>query len=175
LPPPTDTFGAWHEFYALLGAASATMVGLLFVAASVASGVFSADRRAPLRMFLSASVVHFAGILAVSLIVLAPLQNWLLLGALILGCGIFGLIYYAMTWRDTMQDGLIASLELDDRIWYAILPVIGYGLETATGVMLVMGLAAGCPALAVAMAVLLVVGIHNAWDITVWTITHRRQ
>jgi hypothetical protein len=53
--------------------------------------VFSAERRAPLRVFVSASVVHFSGILAVCLIVLAPLQGEVLYGVLIVGCGVFGL------------------------------------------------------------------------------------
>jgi hypothetical protein len=82
-----DALGRWHEFYMLLGTASATLVGLLFVAATVGSGVFSAERRAPLRVFVSASVVHFSGILAVCLIVLAPLQSEVLFGALMCAAG----------------------------------------------------------------------------------------
>jgi hypothetical protein len=68
-----DSLVRWHEYYMLLGTASATMVGLLFVAVTVGSGVFTGNRRAPLRVFVSASVVHFCGILAVCRIVLAPL------------------------------------------------------------------------------------------------------
>ena len=47
MPSLTDALAHWHEFYTLLGTASATMVGLLFVAATVGSGVFtpSAVRR----------------------------------------------------------------------------------------------------------------------------------
>ncbi len=91
--PLAEALAHWHEFYSLLGTASATLVGLLFVAATVSSGVFTANRRAPLRVFLSASVVHFSGILAVCLIVLAPLANWMQFGLLVLGCGLFGLVY----------------------------------------------------------------------------------
>jgi hypothetical protein len=71
MPTLTESLRHWHEFYTLLGTASATMVGLLFVAATVGSGVFSTDRRGALGMFLSASVVHFSSILATCLIVLA--------------------------------------------------------------------------------------------------------
>jgi hypothetical protein len=46
--------------YALLGTAAGTLVGLLFVAATVATGIFPTDRPAPLRVFLSATVVHFS-------------------------------------------------------------------------------------------------------------------
>jgi hypothetical protein len=126
-------------------------------------------------MFLSSSVVHFSGILAACLIVLAPIGSWLLFGVLILGCGMFGLAYYAIAWRDTVRTGLSASIAWDDKVWYAVLPVGGYLIEAASGVMVSMRSDLGCVVLAVSVGVLLLVGIHNAWDITVWTITRERE
>jgi hypothetical protein len=87
MPPLAQALVPWHNFYPLLGAAYATMVGLLFVAASVVVGVFSQNRSGALRIFLSASVVHFSSILATCLMVLAPVQWWELLGGMILACG----------------------------------------------------------------------------------------
>jgi hypothetical protein len=173
--PLSDILSPWREFYTLLGAASATMIGLLFVAATVGAGVFSADRSAPLRMFLSASVVHFSGILAVCLIVVAPLHSEIVLGALIAAGGLFGLAYYAVTWRDTVRDGLNKAIDLEDRIWYAALPVVSYLFEATCGVVLAVRVDLGCVALAVSMGFLLVVGLHNAWDITLWSMTRRRD
>jgi len=174
--PLAEAMARWHEFYSLLGTASATLVGLLFVAATVGSGVFSSNRRAPLRVFMSASVVHFSGILAVCLIVLAPLQSWLQFGLLVLVCGTFGLVYCGLIWRDTVRDSLlVAAVDLEDRIWYLLIPVVGYLLETATGVAFGLRLDSGCTALAFAVGVLMVAGIHNAWDITIWIITRPRE
>ena len=81
-----EVFEQWHDFFLLLGTAAGTLVGLLFVVATVSSGVFSMERRAPLRMFLSATVVHFSSVLAASLIMLLPLTRWLLLGAMVVVC-----------------------------------------------------------------------------------------
>jgi hypothetical protein len=173
--PLADALARWHEFYALLGTASATLVGLLFVAATLGSGVFSSDRRAASRVFLSASVVHFSGVLAVCLIVLVPLRSWVLFGTLIVACGIFGLGYYCLTWRETIRDGLSKRIDLEDRIWYLVLPVAGYLCEAGSGVALIGGLDPGCNGLALSAGMLLVVGIHNAWDITLWAITRRRE
>jgi hypothetical protein len=173
--PVAETLQSWHDFYALLGTASATMVGLLFVAASVGSGVFSSDRRAPLRVFLSASVVNFSLILAVSLVVTAPLRSGLLSGAMIVGCAMFGLAHSGLAWRDTLRDGLIRSIDLEDRTWYITLPILGYVCLAGSGVVLVLGLVLGCVALAASVGLLLAVGVHNAWDITVWIITRRRD
>jgi hypothetical protein len=175
MPPLSDILAPWRDFYTLLGAASATMIGLLFVAATVGAGVFSANRSAPLRMFLSASVIHFSSILAVSLIVMAPLRSQTLFGGLITAGGLFGLAYYAITWRDTVRDGLNKKIDLEDRTWYAVLPVASYLFETACGVTLTQRPDFGCDALAVFVGILLLIGIHNAWDITVWSMTRRGE
>ena len=45
MPPLAGALVPWHEFYALLGTAAGTLVGLLFVAATLAAGVFPSDRR----------------------------------------------------------------------------------------------------------------------------------
>jgi hypothetical protein len=173
--PLTDALGPWHEFYTLVGTASATLVGLLFVAASVASGVFTADRRAPLRVFLSASVVNFSTVLMACMVLLAPLRNWLMLGLSIVACASFGLLHSCLAWRDTVNDGLFAKIDLEDRTWYLIMPIIGYLSGTASGITLALHIPQGLEALALSMGMMLAVGIHNAWDITVWTITRRHQ
>ena len=55
------------------------------------------------------------------------------------------------------------------------LPVVGYLFETALGRHAGRAVGPGMLALALSMGMLLVVGIHNAWDITVWIITRRRD
>jgi hypothetical protein len=175
MPPLAVALAPWHEFYILLGTASATMIGLLFVAATVGSGVFTSGRRAALRVFLSASVVNFSNILASSLIVVSPVRNWTLFGVLITGCGVFGLAHSGLAWRDTLRDGLIASIDLEDRTWYVALPVLGYLLVAGSGIALGLQLDFGCAALAVSTGMLLLIGLHNAWDITLWIITRRQQ
>lgn len=173
--PLAETMARWHEFYSLLGEAAATLIGLLFVAATVSSGVFSSQRRAPLRIFLSASVVHFSSILAICLIVLTPVQTWRSFGVLVAGFGIFGLIYCGMMWRDSVHDGLTARIDTEDRIWYVLFPILAYLLASASGVALALRLEPGCTTLAVAAGVLMAAGIHNAWDITIWIITRPRE
>jgi hypothetical protein len=175
MPPLAQALTPWHDFYVLLGTASATMVGLLFVAASVAGGVFSQNRSGALRIFLSASVVHFSSILATCLMVLAPVRWWELLGGIILAGWVFGLAYSGMAWRDTAHGDLRARIDLEDRIWYAVLPAVGYLFEAGAGVAFALQLGLGCAALAMSVGGLLLVAIHNAWDITVWSIIRRRE
>lgn len=173
--PLENVIRPWHEFYMLLGTASATLVALLFVTASIATGVFTAGRRAPLRVFLSATIVHFSSVLAASLIILAPIQSRVLLSPLLLACGTVGLVYSVLTWRDTIRDGLHASIDLEDRTWYVLLPIACYLSEVGSGGLMLWRTRDASVGLAVAMSMLLVIGVHNAWDITVWTITRLRE
>jgi modulator of FtsH protease len=175
MQPPSQVLAPWHDFYMLFGEASATMTGLLFVALSVRSGPFSPNRPGALRMFFSASVVQFGSIVTASLIVLAPLQRWQVLGGLIFACGVFGLGYSAIAWQGTVRDGVSAKIDLEDRIWYAVLPTVGYLCESLAGIALFLASDFGSTALAVAMGTLLVAAIHNAWDITVWSVTRRSE
>jgi hypothetical protein len=175
ITPLIEVLGHWHEFYALVGEASATLIGLLFVAASVSSGVFTMDRPAALRVFLSASVVNFSSIVAASMVVLSPIENSTLLGGLIVACGALGLTHTGLACRDAMRDGLLAKIDLEDRTWYLVLPLILYLCEAASGIALALRWDQACMALALSVGMLLLVAIHNAWDITVWTITRRRQ
>ena len=163
----------WHDFYMLVGTASATLVGLLFVAASVGSGVYTKDKHPALRLFLSPSVFHFTSVLAACLIAIAPIRDWMLLGLLIGGEGLFGIAYAGLVWRKMVRHGFTATINLEDRIWYAPLPAVGYAIMAASGAALLLQRPDSCGWIALAMGVLLLVGIRNAWDMTLWTVTRR--
>ena len=125
-------------------------------------------------MFLTATVVHFSSVLAASLVILLPHASWLVLGAMVSVCGLVGLGYTALALRDSVRDGLIANIDREDRTWYGALPLIAYLAEVAAGATLACGASAGSAVLAGVVGLLLLAGIHNAWDITVWMISRRQ-
>ncbi|HTI84681.1 MAG TPA: hypothetical protein VL614_29870 [Acetobacteraceae bacterium] len=163
----------WHEFYTLAGTAGATLVGLMFVAASVGSTNWS--RRAALRVFLSATVVHFSTVLCVSLFVLAPLPGVLVFGCLVAAIGCIGMIYCGIVVLDSVRDGLAKHIDWDDRIWYAGLPIVGYLTLSGAGVAEALQVEHAELVLTGAIVLLLIAGIRNAWDITVWAVTRQRN
>ena len=121
--------------------------------------------------------MHFSSVtLIVSLILLGADQRTGTCSAwLVLASALLGVAYYGLVCRDATRDGLMASIDMEDRIWYAVLPVVTYLSEAVSGIMLAARWAAGCAVLAISLTALLVVGIHNAWDITVWTVARRRE
>ena len=56
----------WHDFDLLIGTAAATLVGLMFVAASIGASVFTEKSRAAMQAFISPTVVHFTSVLVLA-------------------------------------------------------------------------------------------------------------
>lgn len=165
--------GRWHDFYALIGSASATLVGLMFVAVSIGAGVFTRDHQNGIRIFFSPTVFHFSAILIVCLIATLPDETWLKCALLLCASGLVGLGYCLWTWRRMVRQGLIGTIDAIDRFWYAQLPIISYLLIIAAGAGLYRQFLASLDILALALIALLLIGLRNSWDMTLWIIGRR--
>jgi lipid-A-disaccharide synthase-like uncharacterized protein len=166
-PALSELLREWHDFYVLLGTASATLVGLMFVSASIGATVFNEKHRAALGAFISPTVVHFASVLFASLLITIPEHRWESLAALIGIGGIAGLIY---SGRIVVQ--LIIrhrfNVDVTDRMFYALVPVVGYLLAMAAAVLGFVHSAVGTYVMAAGLLTLLAAGLRNAWDMTLW-------
>jgi hypothetical protein len=165
----------WHDFFTLIGSAPATLVGLMFVAASVGAGVFTEERQVGLRTFLSPTVVAFSVVLATSLAGLLPLPDERLSGVLFAGTGLWGVFYSIAIGRRMRREGLAKALDLDDRIWYMLAPACAYAVLVAAGAALILKASPALPVLATSLGLLLLAGLRNAWDMTTWVVLRRRS
>ena len=168
----TELLHAWHDFYVLIGTAAATLIGLMFVAASIASSYMTEQHKAGIQAFFSPTVVHFAAVLITCVVLSAPSLTWTVLGGLLLAIGAVGLGYSCTVWVRMGRRGFTATIDLADRFWYALSPVAGHLLLVAAALMLLMvGDGRSLQVLAVAIVLLLLAAIRNAWDITAWAVT----
>jgi hypothetical protein len=167
--PLVDLVHAWHDFYLLVGTASATLVGLMFVAATIGAQVFTERNREAMRAFISPTVVHFSAVLFICMAAAIPSQTWLISGVLLFLAGGAGVIYSARVW---VQLFLRHSFTVDvvDRLFYALFPVIGYLLVIGSAVLLLEQSRWSLETLAAALITLLFAGIRNAWDMTMWIV-----
>jgi hypothetical protein len=163
----------WHDFYILIGTASATLIGLMFVSASIAAGFVTDQHRAGLQAFLTPTVVHFSAILATCLLLLAPLGARPLLAILLMAMGLASFVYAAMVWLRMRREGLFARIDNADRVWYGLGPVAFYLVLVAGAATMLAHPRLGLEIAAAAQAALLLFGIRNAWDITIWWLTRR--
>jgi hypothetical protein len=167
----TELLHAWHEFYLLIGTAAGTLIGLMFVAASISASYMTEKHQAGIQSFYTPTVVHFASVLITCIVLLAPLAATSL-GALLLAIGAFGLGYASFVWVRMGRRGFTSTIDLAERFWYALSPVAGHLLLVAAAVMvLVLGDGLSLEVLAAAIVLLLLAAIRNAWDITAWAVT----
>jgi len=66
---------SWHDFYLTLGAASATLIGLLFVGVSINLDEFTTDEGIGIRVLAEQAFGNFILVLVISLMVLIPDQD----------------------------------------------------------------------------------------------------
>jgi hypothetical protein len=157
----------WHDFYVLLGTASATLVGLMFVAASIGSTVFNEDHAAALQAFITPTVVHFASTLFASLVIMMPIHSWESMAALQCVGGLAGVIYSGRVLVQLIIRHRF-NVDLTDRMFYALIPLVGYLLALTAAVLGFAEWPASAYVMATALVVLLLAGLRNAWDMMIW-------
>jgi hypothetical protein len=161
---------AWHDFYTLIGTAAATLIGLMFVAASIASSYLTERNKAGVQTFFTPTVAHFAAVLFICIVLSAPMSSWRALGGLLLGIGASGLGYSTLVWVRMGRRGLTATIDLSDRLCYALAPLACHVLIAISAIMLLVGDEGGLLVLAIGAVTLLLAGVRNAWDITSWVV-----
>jgi hypothetical protein len=168
-PSLADLIEDWHDFDLLVGTAAATLVGLMFVAASIGASIYTEKNRAGMQAFISPTVVHFTSVLVLALLVLVPTHEWLTLAGLLALVGVAGGVYSANLW---MQLFVRRRFDVDivDRLFYAALPSLGYLLLLLAAFFLLRQSEAGLDLLAAAQITLLLAGIRNAWDMMMWIV-----
>ena len=76
------------------------------------------------------------------------------------------------------KNGLVVSIIIRhrfkvgfiDRLFYALVPALGYLLVLSAAVLLLMQSAASADLIAAALLTLLLAGIRNAWDMMLWIV-----
>jgi hypothetical protein len=160
-----ETLSAWSNFYVITGSSAAGLTGLMFIVITLVMGV-EAIRKAPdgVDTFSTPTVVHLCVALLASAILSAPWRT-LVNPAVILGLiALFGLAYVAKVMRRTKRM-TVYQAELEDYVWYVLLPGLAYVTILAGAICLPSVPVDAMYVFAVAVLLLIFIGIHNAWDI----------
>ena len=167
---PIAALQHWHDFYILIGTAAATLVGLTCVAASVGAAIFTEENEKALESFLTPTVVHFAAVLFAALLTVAPFTSAAALGTSLFLVSATGILYSSAVWLNVRSANYAATVILIDRVWYGLAPVFGYGVVATSSVALALDLSRSLVPLACGLGFLMIAGIRNAWDMTVWIV-----
>jgi hypothetical protein len=170
----TSPLAGWDNFYVIIGSSAGGLTGLTFVVIALVS---DAQRAAPagLKVFVTPTIVHFAGVLALSAFMSVPHQGLLSLSAGLALGGLAGLAYSAFIAVNIPRMGTDYVAVFEDWLGNVILPGLSYACLLAVAVLIWRWPGPALYAVAAAALLVLFVGIHNAWDIAVWLTLNKRQ
>jgi len=159
---------AWRDFYVMIGTAAGVIVGATFVVASLATGM--KERTMGMRGFITPTAVHLGSVIGSAILAAPTLTDFalsLLLGVGGLGGAVYAIVVAARIWK--------MNLDLSDRTFYAILPILAYVTIATSALLQSSGVADALEILAVSLVVLLITGMRNAWDMASFMIMRRRE
>ena len=165
-------FEGWHDFYLVLGPASAGLIGLLFVVMTLTTGLERDRAERGAKVYMTPIVFHLGALVLLSCLALFPQASGAFIGALATVCGLLGLAYAAYICRAFLSHS-VESYEGD--LWrYGVGVGALYAGLTLAGVLLLVRQPYGPFVLAVDQIALFLLMINNAWDLVVF-ITPRKD
>jgi hypothetical protein len=133
----------WQGFYALAGAASATLVGLLFIAVSLHLDIFSDESETEIRSLAENTLINFLSILMIALFFLIPHQSPAGLGLPLLIVAIGDLGRQARDWFRHVKGGLFKSAQFRPLAFLAVVRVIVPVLYQVTTILVAIAVLSG--------------------------------
>lgn len=172
------TLSDWESFYVIVGSSAGALTGLTFIVITLAAdasglAMTPAARLAGLRAFITPTAVHFGAALWVAALMSVPGQTRLSLAICLAVTGLAGAAYCANVARWFIEARTNYRPFLSDWIWTLILPPCAYLALLTAAVLLRAQLALALYAVAASSLLLLLLGLHNAWDVVVWITTER--
>jgi hypothetical protein len=162
---------AWTNFYVIVGSSAGALTGLQFVVAALVADTHNSRAFASTSSaFATPTVVHFSFVLVLSAIFSAPWKSidgpMFVIGA----AGMGGLIYTAVVaLRATRQSEYRPVVE--DWLFHVLMPALAYS-TMATAALTSRAHARGALFWVAGAAILLLItGIHNAWDTVTFIVT----
>lgn len=172
---PSSVFSAWSAFYTLTGSSAAALTGLTFVVITLLRDSEKPSATDGIPRVSAATVVHFTAALMISGILLAPWPTLLAPCTLLGLAGALGVSYQCRLTADTSRASSYKP-DVEDRVWYTFLPMFAYAVLLGGAIALTTVAHVAVYAPAAGIALLILVGIHNSWDIVTFiTITTKQS
>ena len=154
----------WGQFYLTVAAASATLVGLLYVAIALTPEIIADESRDDLRSLARATFGNFLNVFVLSLTVLVPWSQLWALGAVVIGWALLGIARSLRALRHALGEEEPA-FERHIILRRVGLPVVSEGLVVIAGIALVAGTTALFWLIAVDIFFGLTQAAFGTWDL----------
>lgn len=164
----------WQNFYMIMGTAAATLTGLMFVVTTLIAGIDArlSTLNAAVSAFNTPTVVQFGAVLLLAGVLSAPWQSFSSL-SLLLGLVGLGMAFYSILVLRRMRRVPHYQSTLEDWLWYLALPLLAHVALIVAAFVLPRNPAPALYIVGLAMILLLLVGIRNAWDMVTFLAVER--
>ena len=163
----TSILQAWVPFYSVIASAAAALTGLMFVVLTLVATLDRAASRDGIAIYSTPTVVHYAVVLFLSAVLCAPWRTFAGPAIVLAVAGLGGMLYETVL---AVAARKLSAYDPDaeDWVWYSVLPLAGYGMIVVAAALLFTGRELALYTSAAGAILLVVVGIHNAWDIVTY-------
>ena len=157
----------WEAFYVIIGTSAAALTGLQFVVMTLLVEAKPRDAAMAISAFGTPTIVHFSTVVLLSGILSAPWHEMGGVSTAVGAVGVGGLIYSGITLRRILTQSAYTPV-LEDWLWHVAMPILAYAATVVSALAMLRVPGPFLFLTAAAVLVLMVTGIHNAWDTTVF-------
>ena len=164
----------WENFYGMVGQTAGTLIGLMFVVITLGATLGSdVPRKAILSavpMLVTPTLVHFGAVLLIAMLALVPKGSNFVVPWCLLVCGVAGMVYVVILGAGifSSRPSLMDPSDVGAHASYVPVPAIAYLLITVSALAALAGWWNANLALAAGVAILMAVGIRNAWGMALF-------
>ena len=164
----------WQNFYVIVGSSAGALIGLQFVVMTlIASRPVVPGQQNARSIFVTPTIVHFGVVVLLSALMNAPWHRVSIAMVLLALLGLAGMTYTSLVgWQ--MRHLRIYQPELEDWVFYMLLPFIAYVVMAGSSYAALTRTAEALFGVGVAALLLLFIGIHNAWDTVTYHVFDRQ-
>ena len=170
-----EALRGWQNFYFMMGGASATLAGLMFVALSLGQHLITEQTIAQMKVFATPSIIYFVSVLLLAGIMLVPIFTPAWIALVLFLSGGYGflrvsklaiiLIRAARKHQDfTVEDWLAQVIGPVSSYLLMLVAALSFVLDQTT---------LGLVALGIAAIALLLSAITNTWGLVVWIVEQK--
>ncbi len=154
----------WENFYVIVGSSAGALIGLQFVVITlIAARPITRETAQAGGAFATPSVVHFGLVLLLSAIVSAPWDDITIVAVLWGFVGACGVVYVVVVARRMRMQRAYRPV-FEDWLFHLLLPLAAYTVLAISAYAAQYYARPSVFLVGAAALVLLLIGIHNAWD-----------
>jgi hypothetical protein len=154
----------WENFYVIVGSSAGALIGLQFVVITlIAARPITRGTAQAGGAFATPSVVHFGVVLLLSAMVSAPWDVITIVAVLWGFVGLCGVVYVIVVARRMRMQSAYRPV-FEDWLFHVLLPLAAYALLAVSAFAAPYDARPALFLVGAAALVLLLIGIHNAWD-----------